>query len=284
MRLMTTWRVPALCAAVLACGWAEGAVIAQEPVPPHETFTLYSTATAEERTLHVYAPPGYDPAGDARYPVLYMPDGGVQEDFPHVAATVDAGIRAGELRPMFVVGIQNTERRRDMTGPTEVEEDRQIAPRVGGSAAFRAFIAGELIPEIGRRYRVTDESAIIGESLAGLFIVETFLLQPELFDTWIALSPSLWWNGGALARDAGPRIKARPDAPATLYLSSAADDVTPALGQLADALRADAPSQLRWEYAPRPDLTHATIYRGSAPGVLRALFPPVSSGSGGGNP
>ncbi|HVH11607.1 MAG TPA: alpha/beta hydrolase-fold protein, partial [Longimicrobium sp.] len=157
--------------------------------------------------------------------------------------------------------------------------------RVGGSAAFRAFIAGELIPEIGRRYRVTDESAIIGESLAGLFIVETFLLQPELFDTWIALSPSLWWNGGALARDAGARIRARPDAPATLYLSSGADDIIAAeLAQLTDALRADAPSQLRWEYAPRPDLTHATIYRGSAPGVLRALFPPVSSGSGGERP
>ncbi|HLM68005.1 MAG TPA: alpha/beta hydrolase-fold protein, partial [Longimicrobium sp.] len=118
---------PLLCA-LLGGALAESAA-AQESVPPHETFTLQSAALGETRRIAVYTPPGYDAAGTARYPVLYMPDGGVREDFPHVAATVDAGIRAGELRPMLVVGIENTERRRDMTGPTEVEEDRKIAPR-----------------------------------------------------------------------------------------------------------------------------------------------------------
>jgi hypothetical protein len=78
------------------------------------------------------------------YPVLYMPDGGLQEDFPHVATTVDTAIRAGEMRPLIVVGIENTERRRGMTGPTQVDEDRKIAPRVGGSAAFRGFIRDEV--------------------------------------------------------------------------------------------------------------------------------------------
>lgn len=263
---------PLLAAAFAACA-AHGALAAQQPVPPHETFTMQSAALNETRRIVVYVPAGQ---GAARLPVLYMPDGGVEEDFPHVAATVDAGIRAGELRPMLVVGIKNTERRRDMTGPTSVAEDRGIAPRVGGSAAFRAFIADELIPEIARRYRVSDERAIIGESLAGLFVVETFLAQPELFATYIALSPSLWWNGEGLVRTAGERLRADPCATATLFLSSAdaEENIAPSVVRLTEVLRADAPAGVRWRYVPRPDLQHGTIYRASAPGVLRDLFPP----------
>lgn len=271
MRMLMQAVLPFLCV-LLAGGWMDAAA-AQEPVPPHESFTLHSAALGETRRINVYTPPGYA-AGDAPYPVLYMPDGGVQEDFPHVAGTVDAGIRAGELRAMIVVGIENTERRRDMTGPTEVEEDRRIAPRVGGSAAFRRFIAHELILEVRRRYRVTDEAAIIGESLAGLFIVETFFLQPELFDAYIALSPSLWWNAEELVRRAPERLAAWPDVPAALYLSSADEEnIAPAAARLDEVLRGHPAAGLRWRYRPRPDLTHATIYRAAAPGVLRELFP-----------
>jgi predicted alpha/beta superfamily hydrolase len=266
-----------LPAALLLAAVVFGAVdaAAAQDTPPHETFTLHSAALDETRRIVVYTPPAYAGDADARYPVLYMPDGGLAEDLPHVAATVDAGIRAGELRPMLVVGIENTERRRDMTGPTEVDSDRRIAPRVGGSAAFRRFIADELVPEIGRRYRVTDESAIIGESLAGLFIVETFFVQPELFDTYVALSPSLWWNADAVVRAAPERLASRPDAPAMLYLSSAdEDDIAPQTLRLAEILRDTPRPGVRWQYRPRPDLTHGTIYRAEAPRVLRELFPP----------
>jgi predicted alpha/beta superfamily hydrolase len=261
-----------LLAGFLAPGSAER-VAAQDSRPPHETFTLQSEALGETRRIAVYLPPGYDRAASA-LPVLYMPDGGVQEDFPHVAATVDAGIRTGEMRPMLVVGIENTERRRDMTGPTTVDSDREIAPRVGGSAAFRRFIAEELMPEVARRYRVTDEAAIIGESLAGLFIVETFVAQPELFDTYIALSPSLWWNAEALVPRAGEMLRGNPALHVRLYLASADEEnIAPAAARLAEVLRGGAPSGLAWWYCPRRDLTHATIYRALAPTVLRELFP-----------
>lgn len=262
--------------AVLTLGSA-GRARAAEPVPPHQSFTLKSATLKETRRINVYTPPGYDPKGGARYPVLYMPDGGVEEDFPHVATTVDTAIRAGEMRPLIVVGIENTERRRDMTGPTKVDEDRKIAPRVGGSAAFRGFIRDELMPQVRKRYRVTDETAIIGESLAGLFIVETFFLQPKLFDTYIALSPSLWWNGEELVRKAGERLKARPDLRGVLYVSSADEDnIAPAAARLAETLRANAPAGLRWQFEPRPDLRHDNIYRTASPQVLRRWFSPAA--------
>jgi predicted alpha/beta superfamily hydrolase len=265
----------------LAAGAAGGASAAsataqsaaQEPVLPHETFTLQSAAMGEVRRINVWTPPGYA-AGGTRFPVLYMPDGGVEEDFPHVVATVDSAVRAGQMRPVIVVGIENTQRRRDMTGPTEVASDRAIAPRVGGSAAFRRFIAAELMPEVRRRYRTTRETAVIGESLAGLFIVETFFEQPGLFDTYIALSPSLWWNHEALVGTAAERLRLHPRMRTALYISSAGDDVGAEAARLAGVLRANAPAGLRWEYAPRPDLHHSTIYRAEAPRVLREWLPP----------
>lgn len=264
----------------LAVSWATRTLTAEEQGPPHETFTIESTVLNETRRINVYKPPGYAAAERKRYPVLYMLDGGVQEDFPHVATDVDTAIRGGQMRPVFIIGIENTERRRDTTGPTEVETDRKIAPRVGGSAAFRAFIARELVSQVRHRYRVTEERGIIGESLAGLFIVETFFMAPELFGTYIALSPSLWWNHEELVRRAAGRLKARPQLHAALYLASADEDnIAPAAARLAEALRGSAPAGLRWQYEPRPDLHHDNIYRTLSPQVLRGWFAPASNGN-----
>jgi predicted alpha/beta superfamily hydrolase len=192
-----------------------------------------------------------------------MPDGGLDEDFPHVVAAVDALIERRKIRPWIVVGIPNTQRRRDLTPPTEFESDRAIAPQVGGSAAFRQFIRQELIPEIDRRYRTTSERAIIGESLAGLFVIETLIEEPSLFRHYVALDPSLWWNGGWLVESAPARLRAFDVTSRTLYFASSADaEARGGPPQLAEALRRSAPPGLRWRYELRRDLTHATIYRG----------------------
>jgi len=234
----------------------------RDPVPAYETFTLASEALGEDRPVNVHMPDGYDASPAARFPVLYMPDGGLHEDFPHVVHTVDSLIASGAIRPVIVVGIPNTERRRDLTGPTTVASDSTIAPRVGGSAAFREFLRDELIPAVEARYRTTDERAIVGESLAGLFVVEVFLTEPGLFDHCIALDPSLWWNGGALVDSATERLKAFDATPRTLYLANSdVPDIAAGTARLADLLRAAPPQGLAWVYAPRPDLTHATIFR-----------------------
>jgi predicted alpha/beta superfamily hydrolase len=107
-----------------------------------------------------------------------------------------------------------------MTGPTEKEDDKKIAPQVDGSEAFRKFIRDELMPQIRERYRTTNETAIVGESLAGLFVVESFLLEADLFDTYIAIDPSLWWKGHKLVNEAGQLLRARPRLKKTLYFAS----------------------------------------------------------------
>jgi predicted alpha/beta superfamily hydrolase len=257
---------------------AAGGVDAAAPLVVGETFTIASESLREVRRINVYVPPGYAESADARLPVLYMPDGGMREDFLHVAGLVQISVANGTMRPFLLVGIENTERRRDMTGPTDRDEDRKIAPRVGGSAAFRRFIRAELMPRVRARYRTTGETAIVGESLAGLFVVETFLREPDLFDTYIAFDPSLWWNGGQLVSGAGAQLRARPAAPKTLYLASSAEpELATVTRQLATVLERGAFPGLRWHHAPMPEETHATIYHPAALRAFRLLFKPEPS-------
>ena len=252
-------------------GTPVGPALAADPIPPHTSFIVHSQLLHEDRTINVYTPARRAPA-DTLLPVLYMLDGGLAEDFPHVVNTIDSHIGLGRIAPVMVVGIENTERRRDLTGPTTVASDSTIAPHVGGSAAFREFLRDELMPEVRARCRCSDERAIVGESLAGLFIVETLLLEPGLFQRYIALSPSVWWNGGELVRVAGQRAAGMP-AGRVLFLAAANEEqIADGAASIAAALREAAPG-LRLDYEPRPDLEHGTIFRALAPAAfVRTLW------------
>ena len=238
-----------------------------------ETFTVESTVLGEKRRINVYLPPVYADSPLVRLPVLYMPDGGLAEDFLHVAGLVQVSVGNGTMRPFILVGIENTKRRRDLTGPTNNAEDRKIAPVVGGSAAFRRFIRNELMPAVKKRYRTTPETAIIGESLAGLFIVETLFLEPDLFDTYIAFDPSVWWNDNGLVTLAASRPPAPGNHKITLYLASSSDDRFGLTARLAGLL-AKVPNLTTW-YEAMPGESHATIYHPAALLALRKLFKPA---------
>lgn len=264
---------------VAGSGYAAG-----DRVPPHDTFSVHSRELGETRRINVYVPAGT--GAPARgplhgpFPVLYMPDGGIDEDFPHVANTVDSLIRARAIRPLLVVGIPNTERRRDLTGATRVARDSLIAARVGGAAAFRRFLRQELRPAVAARYPVSAECALLGESLAGLFVVETLLLEATFCTHYIAFDPSLWWNAGALVDAASSLLRNGQRAPTdgasssrTLYLASSGErELAELAARLADSLRAVNPRDLRWTYVPRPDLTHGTIFRGVKADALVDAF------------
>jgi uncharacterized protein len=129
---------------------------------------------------------------------------------------------------------------------------------------------------VKRRYRTTAETAIVGESLAGLFVVETLLLEPDLFDTYIALDPSLWWNNQTLVGAAGALLRARPQLAKTLYLASSNEDRADATQRFAGVLSRGAPAGLRWHYQQMPDEKHSTIYHPAALRAFREVFKPAA--------
>lgn len=235
-----------------------------------DTLSLASKVLGERRVINVYVPPEYTSSNE-RYPVLYMADGGMTEDFPHVAGSVDVSIKNAVIRPVIVVGIQNTERRRDLVGPTVVAEEQKNAPHAGGAERFRRLLREEIKPLIEQRYRTTAESAIVGESLAGLFVVETLLVEPSLFDGYIAADPSVWWNEQQLLRDAAMHLARWSTGSKVLYVASSRDDIGDGTRELVAAIgRSGVPIAVTYE--PMPVEQHGTIFPTAALHGIRTVF------------
>lgn len=243
---------------ILQCG---SSPIPNDPIPEHESINIYSEILGENRVINIWTPPHYKSTSTS-FPVLYMPDGGIKEDFPHIANTLSKLIDAEKIPAIILVGIENTDRRRDVTGPTTVAKDKEIAPVVGGSENFRNFILAELIPEIDKTYRTSREKGLIGESLAGLFVTETFLLKPDSFDFYIAFDPSIWWNNYDLEKTATDHLLKFPLTEKRFWFAgSGAEDISVHTRNLAKILEETNPPNLKWKYADEPGEKHSTIFR-----------------------
>jgi len=243
-----------------------------DPIPPHETFILKSTILIEDRVINVWTPKNYTQNSE-KFPVLYMPDGGLKEDFPHVANTISELIDSKKIPPMLLVGLENTRRKRDLTGPTTIAEDKEIAPIVGGSVNFRNFIKEELIPEINKKYRTTDKKSILGESLAGLFVGETFLTEPDLFDNYIAFDPSFWWNDYFLIQNAQDYLTKFPTKEKRFWFAgSGTEDISKYTAELEKTLKAKNLPNVKWNYSPEPKEEHSTIFRATKEKALIWTF------------
>ncbi len=248
-----------------------------DEIPEHTIIRIKSEVLDEERVIAISLPKSYSDDESQTFPVLYMPDGGIKEDFPHIANTINDLVARKEMAPVILVGVENTDRKRDMTTPTEVEEDKKVGPVLGGAENFRAFFRDELKPKIEQDYRDSGETGIIGESLAGFFIMDCFLEEPAMFDKYVTLSPSLWWNDHAHVRNAEESLKRSEGLGNWLYLACADEtDIFPFTDELAETLKEHAPKDLSWTYKPRKDLKHHTIYRSVSPEALKEMFPPES--------
>ena len=233
-----------------------------DPIPKHDSFNMESAEVRETRVINVWIPEDYKES-NVSYPVLYMPDGGIEgEDFPHIANTIAELVKNKSIPPIILVGIANTDRRRDLTGFSNTEYDKQFAPQTDGAKNYRAFISNELFAEINKRYRVTDKKGLVGESLSGLFVVETLFLKPELFDFYIAMDPSLWWNNKHLVNTANNKLANLPDKHIQFWFAgSSAVDISDSTNKLASILTNNAPENLIWTYSNEPNEKHNTIFR-----------------------
>ncbi|MFC0203815.1 alpha/beta hydrolase [Novosphingobium soli] len=221
----------------------------------------------DQRQVNVYLPEGYA-AGNKRYPVLYVIDGGLSQDFLHVAGTTALGAVWGRSEPVIVVGIESKDRRAELIGSPGNAAQHEQYPTAGQSAAFRAFLRDTVKPLVAATYRTNGHDGVIGESLAGLFIVETWLREPGLFGRYAAIDASLWWDDGRLAGAAAGLLAGKP-ARGGLYLTYSNEG--PETSQAARAV-ASAGGPLVC-LVPRPDLTHATAYHVLSPQALQFLFP-----------
>ena len=265
-----------LVVALFALG-APASASAQVPTPIviGQSWRLPSAALGAARTINIWLPPSYA-EGRRRYPVLYVIDGGLSQDFQHISGLAQLGALSWLTQEFIVVGVETVDRRHELAFPVEHDAAlRRQYPEAGASAVFRRYLVDEVKPFVTARYRTSGEDALLGESLAGLFIVETFLRQPDAFDTYVAMDPSLWWDNGRLSEEAAGLLARHGSSRHRLWLSVGRETLEqPAPTEhLLAALRARPASALELHYEPRPARSHATIYHPTAWEALQALYP-----------
>ncbi len=169
--------------------------------------SVRSDILKEQRKLLIYTP--YQgrksrAATKDRYPVLYVLDG--ENNFRSVAITVERLADMGLCPPMIVVGIPSTDRSRDLT-PTAVANNTDGVKNSGGGELFLSFIEKELIPHIDSNYLTAPYKLLMGHSLAGLIVVHTMVHHKELFNGYIAIEPSIWWDSHKVLNEAKDAIE-----------------------------------------------------------------------------
>lgn len=165
-----------------------------------EKIIFKSEVLAEDRKLNVYLPNGYHKDSAKTYPVIYLLDGSIDEDFIHISGIVQFGSFSwiNIIEESIVVGVSNVDRKRDFTFPTTIEKDKKDFPTTGQSENFIRFIENELQPLIESNYKTNSNKTIIGQSLGGLLATEILLKKPDMFSNYIIVSPSLWWDSQSL--------------------------------------------------------------------------------------
>ena len=243
-----------------------------------KVHTLHSEILGEDRTLNIYLPANYD--SNKNYPAIYLLDGGVDEDFIHVMGLVQFNTFPWIKRipECVLIGIANTNREKDFTFPSKHKNDVKIAPENGGSEAFISFIEKELQPYIRKQYSVDDKATIIGQSLGGLLATEILLKQPQLFDEYIIISPSLWWNNGSLLKESLNTLIAYSSG-IKVYVGVGKEGVVTDTKRvmeddakaLAERLGKATPGLLIFDYMPEEN--HATAGHSGVFNAFRKLYP-----------
>lgn len=250
-----------------------------QPIEIGRSFALNSKVLDMERSIAVRLPLGYNEADNkADYPVVYVVDGGPEQDFPHIAGIAQSRDMNWTFAPFILVGIETVNRRHQIVPPAtdEAAYEAELGAKPGGSAKFRSFIRDELMPWVDGRYRTNGRDVVMGESLAGLFVVETLFEEPSLFEDYIAVTPSLWWEEMKYGREAADYLARLPESKRRLIITSADEGYRHQEGidMLVAALEANTPKGLKWAYHARgKQETHGSVYHLAALEAFRDLFP-----------
>lgn len=170
--------------------------------------SLHSDILHEKRKIWVHVPSN---ATSQRYPVVYLLDG--DQHFFSVQGIIQqlSSVNGNTLLPeMIVVGIPNTDRTRDLT-PTHADSgpivDSDFVKTSGGGELFLSFIEKELIPHIDSLYPTAPYRIFIGHSLGGLLAIHALVHRPQLFNAYIAIDPSMWWDNQKLIEQTKSGLK-----------------------------------------------------------------------------
>lgn len=242
---------------------ADHAILADpegEPIIAGSAHRIVSSVYGETKLITVRLPRGYTDNPDRRYPVVFSVDGGPEQDFELLAGIAAEAEFSTSFEPFILIGVRTDNRYAQLTPPLKRMDPKMLTALFGdrmqpdGAPKFREFLARDVIPWATSRYR-TDRKVLTAVSLGGLFVVDTLLERPEMFDDYIALTPSVWWDQGRIAEEAAAKLAAHAKSDRRIYITMGDEGVGNLsgkwLGTLISAFETSAPEGLKWAFVDR---------------------------------
>ncbi|HYV13600.1 MAG TPA: alpha/beta hydrolase-fold protein [Pyrinomonadaceae bacterium] len=237
-------------------------------------FSIKSTVLGEDRIILVRTPVGYE-TNKVSYPVLYMTDGDAH--MGHTASTVEFLTQNGRISDLIVVGVTNTDRTRDLT-PVKSSNKNAAGelqfPTSGGADNFLKFFETELIPQIEKEYRTQPYRIFAGHSLGGLFAIHAMITKPGLFNSYIAVSPSLQWENNEELKRVETYLKNQKESNVTLFASIGNEPgaIGEAFDKFKDMLAKSNIKGFEWQAERMADEDHGSVVLRSHYFGLRKVY------------
>ncbi|MDO9255238.1 MAG: alpha/beta hydrolase-fold protein [Bacteroidales bacterium] len=249
-----------------------------------KSIKINSTVLGEERTIYVSTPAGYDDSKDS-YQVLYVIDG-VSE----VIGLVNYLSGYGVCPQLIIVSIEEVNSARDMF-PSKPEYNRGTQPakpwytkkedaelrasrpgeKIGEADNYLSFIETELFPFIEKNYRTVPYRICCGHSKGGLCVTHAFVSHATMFNAYIALNPSLYWDDGLVMKTAEEKLASLEFKHKLFYFDIGENEVPSTIGDafdFAQIIKKNASADLRWKLDYLANESHAS---GTAIGIINAL-------------
>lgn len=224
---------------------------------------LNSKILGEERVIYVSTPASY--SGSAKsYPVLYILDGSPSNI--HYASGLISDLSDRALCPeMIVVAVANTNRMRDMT-PTKATKNRNgdevnFQGEYGEADNFLKFFEEELIPYVKSNYRTLPFRILSGHSGSAIAVVYSFISHNEMFNGYIAMSPTFWWDEHYLNKSISEKMAGLNLKQKFFYFSIGGKESTLNISdadQFNGTMQRLAPAELSWKYDFHRNETHGS--------------------------
>jgi len=169
-----------------------------DSLAPLEKHTIHSEEIDDDFTIEFRVSENFDPSQP--YTMIYIPD-----------ATLGLGtyvlgkdsLWSAQVPPQCVVaaighvGSTDMKRRRDFI-PSNAGGHRE--KNFGNAHLFYEFLKSSIIPLVEKQFPKQKRKVLIGHSFSGLFCLYAALQNENLFDTYFAISPSVWANDRELLK------------------------------------------------------------------------------------
>lgn len=213
---------------------------------------IRSKVLNEQKTVVVIPPFNYKDMPGEKFPVIYVLDPG--NNLFGAFGIVNYYSDMLKIMPKaIIVGIMSKDREKDYL-PSPAKD----YPTGGGAGDFLKFISSELVPYIDSTYPASSIRCIVGHSAGGLFAVYALVNEPGLFDSFICIDPSLWYDDQCYIKKMPGFFKNNENITKTMFISLSNEKDMGVFG-FVDALEKYAPKGFRWDFIHYKEETHNSL-------------------------